>query len=186
MKMQQHLHIAADHPSFAGHFPAFPVLPGAVLLDETLRAIEQARGIDLESWQHFVRQISRCGAAGRPPDPGTRGLRARLDTLHDPRRRPQSGRRHAAMQILGRKILPAAIRSPLNGIKYRERGSLWLLRVMAFLSLRLRPPSEPQHSVRHRRVFFFVRARAPGGTRSAICVSRWAGRRRRATASARF
>ncbi len=30
--------------------PRFPVLPGAVLLDETLRAIEQARGIDLRSW----------------------------------------------------------------------------------------------------------------------------------------
>jgi 3-hydroxyacyl-[acyl-carrier-protein] dehydratase len=45
------LHIAADHPSFAGHFPGFPVLPGAVLLDETLRAIERARGIDLTAWQ---------------------------------------------------------------------------------------------------------------------------------------
>lgn len=51
MKMQSTLHIAADHPSFAGHFPAFPVLPGAVLLDEMLKAIEQARGIDLESWR---------------------------------------------------------------------------------------------------------------------------------------
>jgi len=27
------------------------VLPGAVLLDETLRAIETARGIDLTGWQ---------------------------------------------------------------------------------------------------------------------------------------
>jgi 3-hydroxyacyl-[acyl-carrier-protein] dehydratase len=45
------LHIASDHPSFAGHFPGFPVLPGAVLLDETLRAIESARGIDLSAWQ---------------------------------------------------------------------------------------------------------------------------------------
>lgn len=45
------LHIAADHPSYAGHFPGFPVLPGAVLLDETLRAIASARGIDLAAWQ---------------------------------------------------------------------------------------------------------------------------------------
>lgn len=40
-----------DHPSFAGHFPGFPVLPGAVLLDEALHAIQCTRGIDLEKWQ---------------------------------------------------------------------------------------------------------------------------------------
>jgi 3-hydroxyacyl-[acyl-carrier-protein] dehydratase len=50
MKMQSTLNIAADHPSFAGHFPAFPVLPGAILLDEMLEAIELARGIDLKTW----------------------------------------------------------------------------------------------------------------------------------------
>jgi len=50
MKMQSTLEVAADHPSFAGHFPAFPVLPGAILLDEMLNAIELARGIDLKSW----------------------------------------------------------------------------------------------------------------------------------------
>ena len=51
MKMQSTLNIAADHPAFAGHFPAFPLLPGAILLDEMLRAIELARGIDLKSWR---------------------------------------------------------------------------------------------------------------------------------------
>jgi 3-hydroxyacyl-[acyl-carrier-protein] dehydratase len=50
MKMQSTLSIAADHPSFAGHFPAFPVLPGALLLDEMLKVIELARGIDLKTW----------------------------------------------------------------------------------------------------------------------------------------
>jgi 3-hydroxyacyl-[acyl-carrier-protein] dehydratase len=50
MKMQSTLDVAADHPSFAGHFPAFPVLPGAILLDEMLKAIEVARGIDLKTW----------------------------------------------------------------------------------------------------------------------------------------
>jgi 3-hydroxymyristoyl/3-hydroxydecanoyl-(acyl carrier protein) dehydratase len=50
MKMRSTLSIAADHPSFAGHFPAFPVLPGALLLDEMLQAIELARSIDLKSW----------------------------------------------------------------------------------------------------------------------------------------
>jgi 3-hydroxyacyl-[acyl-carrier-protein] dehydratase len=50
MKVRNTLDIAADHPAFAGHFPAFPVLPGAVLLDEMLKVIEVARGIDLKSW----------------------------------------------------------------------------------------------------------------------------------------
>ena len=29
-----------DHPASHGHFPGNPIIPGAVLLDETLRAIE--------------------------------------------------------------------------------------------------------------------------------------------------
>jgi 3-hydroxyacyl-[acyl-carrier-protein] dehydratase len=49
--MHSAFHIAADHPAFAGHFPGFPVLPGAVLLDTTLRTIASARGIDLTMWQ---------------------------------------------------------------------------------------------------------------------------------------
>jgi 3-hydroxyacyl-[acyl-carrier-protein] dehydratase len=41
----------SDHPSFAGHFPEFPVLPGAVLLDEALQAIQRQRNVDLTLWQ---------------------------------------------------------------------------------------------------------------------------------------
>jgi 3-hydroxyacyl-[acyl-carrier-protein] dehydratase len=44
------LEISADHPSFTGHFPKFPVLPGAVLLDLALQAIASSRGIDLRDW----------------------------------------------------------------------------------------------------------------------------------------
>ena len=36
------LPIAADHPAFTGHFPGAPVLPGVVLLDATLHALEKA------------------------------------------------------------------------------------------------------------------------------------------------
>lgn len=36
------LPIAADHPAYAGHFPGTPVLPGVVLLDATLDALEKA------------------------------------------------------------------------------------------------------------------------------------------------
>jgi 3-hydroxyacyl-[acyl-carrier-protein] dehydratase len=44
------IEVPTNHPSFAGHFPRFPILPGAVLLDEALQVIEQARGIDLTEW----------------------------------------------------------------------------------------------------------------------------------------
>ena len=43
--------VPTDHPSFAGHFPQFAVLPGAVLLDEALQVIQRERGIDLTQWQ---------------------------------------------------------------------------------------------------------------------------------------
>ncbi|HWJ33782.1 MAG TPA: hypothetical protein VNR70_00865 [Steroidobacteraceae bacterium] len=50
-ELRSELRIAADHASFAGHFPGFPILPGAVLLDEALHEIERSRGIDLTQWQ---------------------------------------------------------------------------------------------------------------------------------------
>jgi 3-hydroxyacyl-[acyl-carrier-protein] dehydratase len=45
------IEISAEHPSFAGHFPEFPVLPGAVLLDEALQVIQRQRNVDLTLWQ---------------------------------------------------------------------------------------------------------------------------------------
>jgi len=45
------IEVPADHPAFAGHFPGFPVLPGAALLDEALQVIQRQRGIDLTQWQ---------------------------------------------------------------------------------------------------------------------------------------
>ena len=54
MKTQTLLHIAIDHPAFAGHFPGSPIVPGVVLLDETLHAIStgnsQPGGVR-QAWQ---------------------------------------------------------------------------------------------------------------------------------------
>ena len=36
--------IAADHPCLAGHFPGRPLVPGVVVLDHVLAAIEAAHG----------------------------------------------------------------------------------------------------------------------------------------------
>jgi acyl-coenzyme A synthetase/AMP-(fatty) acid ligase len=49
--MHSPIEVSENHPSFAGHFPRLPVLPGAVLLDEALQAIQRDRGIDLMHWQ---------------------------------------------------------------------------------------------------------------------------------------
>ena len=39
------LTIATDHPAFDGHFPSHPIMPGVVLLDESLHAIGVARSL---------------------------------------------------------------------------------------------------------------------------------------------
>jgi 3-hydroxyacyl-[acyl-carrier-protein] dehydratase len=36
--------IAHDHPSLPGHFPGRPIVPGVVVLDRVLAAIESAHG----------------------------------------------------------------------------------------------------------------------------------------------
>lgn len=45
------IQIPRDHPSFPGHFPGRPIVPGAVLLDEALYRIEAALDLDLTRWQ---------------------------------------------------------------------------------------------------------------------------------------
>jgi 3-hydroxymyristoyl/3-hydroxydecanoyl-(acyl carrier protein) dehydratase len=35
------LQIPQEHPSFPGHFPGQPIVPGVVLLDEVMQAIER-------------------------------------------------------------------------------------------------------------------------------------------------
>jgi 3-hydroxyacyl-[acyl-carrier-protein] dehydratase len=45
------LSIPADHPAYPGHFPGRPVLPGVVLLDAALHALECAGGGPARYWQ---------------------------------------------------------------------------------------------------------------------------------------
>ncbi len=55
----------ADHPAASGHFPGNPIIPGAVLLDETLRAIEAGLGVSLSSCRI---QSAKFMAPVRPGD----------------------------------------------------------------------------------------------------------------------
>jgi 3-hydroxymyristoyl/3-hydroxydecanoyl-(acyl carrier protein) dehydratase len=43
--------IAAEHPALAGHFPGAPILPAVLLLDETMRALEQERAPSAGGWR---------------------------------------------------------------------------------------------------------------------------------------
>jgi 3-hydroxyacyl-[acyl-carrier-protein] dehydratase len=59
------LNIPADHPVYAGHFVDFPVLPGALLLDEALWVIEHALSLEPAQW-HIA--SAKFLAAVRPGD----------------------------------------------------------------------------------------------------------------------
>lgn len=48
MKHASHWTVPLDHPSFAGHFPGAPILPGVVLLDTALQTIGEAHGVALD------------------------------------------------------------------------------------------------------------------------------------------
>jgi 3-hydroxymyristoyl/3-hydroxydecanoyl-(acyl carrier protein) dehydratase len=62
--------LAADHPAARGHFPGNPMIPGAVLLSEALRAVGAALGRDL----------SLCSVrAAKFPSPARPGDRVEID-----------------------------------------------------------------------------------------------------------
>jgi 3-hydroxyacyl-[acyl-carrier-protein] dehydratase len=45
------LTIAAEHPALAGHFPGAPIVPGVLLLDEMVRAVEAESGAGRPRWR---------------------------------------------------------------------------------------------------------------------------------------
>jgi 3-hydroxymyristoyl/3-hydroxydecanoyl-(acyl carrier protein) dehydratase len=77
MKQTRSIEVASDHAAYEGHFPSFPVLPGAVLLDEALRIIGSARGAEVSGWR--IASTKFLGAV-RPGDP----LRIEFDAASSP------------------------------------------------------------------------------------------------------
>ena len=67
-----------DHPAAPGHFPGNPIVPGALLLSETLRAIEKSLDVTLSPGQlasakflHPARPGDRIRIEFSPAAPGT-------------------------------------------------------------------------------------------------------------------
>lgn len=154
--------IAADHPALAGHFPGNPLIPGALLLDEALHAIEQAHadghGRDAgrgapppQGWQIEVVKFLRTARAAEPlqltvrPDAGSAGMRYDFDISADgqPIVRGRVAVRAPAAAVHRTAARPDAHAqsAPDQGWRDRpERGSPVLMRWMAALSLRLGRP----------------------------------------------
>jgi 3-hydroxyacyl-[acyl-carrier-protein] dehydratase len=50
--------VAADHRSLPGHFPGNPIVPGVLLLDHVMQALQQATGLRLS----HLRQVKFISA----------------------------------------------------------------------------------------------------------------------------
>ena len=92
--------LRADHPAFAGHFPGSPIVPGVLLLDAAIHALEAAS----------QREVSGVASAKflSPVGPGeelvvagdsTEGGRATFEIL-------RGGERAASGQLLQKPLTP--------------------------------------------------------------------------------
>jgi len=164
--------IAAEHPALAGHFPGAPILPGVLLLDEMLRAVEQERSCAGMRWRigaaKFVKPVRPGETLTLEHEPLANGsIRFHIASAGQPVAHgvlvpaiaPEEPQRdvHAAAVPAG----PRASAAQWAGAP--ERGSATLLRIMIFLSLRLGRPVA--RCLLHLIAAYFF-AFAPGARRS--------------------
>ncbi|HLK70468.1 MAG TPA: hypothetical protein VKT19_00810 [Steroidobacteraceae bacterium] len=158
-ELRRTLCLGSGHPTLAGHFPGNPVIPGAVLLDEVLQSIERAHagGPRLTGWQIDSVKFLR---AARPEEPMQLCIRAEPPGAPGDAQPPSYGfeiTAHGEAVARGRlhaqcaadaspsaanepSVPPAPVASDQGWRDRPERGSAWLLRWAATLSLRLGRP----------------------------------------------
>lgn len=94
--MESALPVAADHPSFAGHFPGHPILPGVVLLAEVMAAV--ATGADGPASRWSIASAKFLA----PVAPGTALTLVREDAPGGVRFEVRAGERVVAAGLLAR------------------------------------------------------------------------------------
>src|SRR5579864_607920 len=149
------LRIDPGHPALAGHFPGAPVLPGVVLLDETVRALERTQGTTSARWTvaaaKFLKPVqpgetlvleceplpngSMRFAVSSDGRPVASGVLRPADTPRDPSHPGADATAHATD---GPAAEPRASDAHWAGAP--ERGSATLTSIMIFLSLSLGRP----------------------------------------------
>ena len=66
MRISATVTIPAEHPAFAGHFPGTPILPGVLLLDEMLCAIEARPPAQAPQWRIASAKFLKPVTPGEP------------------------------------------------------------------------------------------------------------------------
>jgi len=145
------LTITAEHPALAGHFPGAPIVPGVLLLDEMVRAVEEKGGALHPRWRigtaKFVKPVhpgetltfeheqlpngSLRFSVARAGEPVAHGVLIPAAAHTQPRAADPAPESPAAPRMSGAQWAAEP-----------ERGSAILLRMMIFVALRLgRPPA---------------------------------------------
>jgi len=65
-RRSQELCIAPDHPALAGHFPGTPIVPGVMLLDEVLHALQLLTPTPISQWHIAAVKFHRVVRPNEP------------------------------------------------------------------------------------------------------------------------
>ena len=106
--------ITADHPALAGPLPRCPDRSGVLLLDETLRALEQEHAPGRTRWRIGAREVPQARASGGDTPGRARDARQRLGAFLHLQCRRRGGRG---------TLLPASAEEDPRGEQAR-RGAL--------------------------------------------------------------
>ena len=143
--------IDAAHPALAGHFPGAPILPGVLLLDETVRAIECAQAQPPHRWTISAAKFLKPVRPGETltleheplPNGSIRfalssGGRAVAHGVLRPVAVASGAAAHAAPASAQGAPVPRT--SAAHWSRARERGSAWAFSTMTRISLSLGRP----------------------------------------------